>query len=214
MIISSDKTPLADIIAQAPDIIPVLNRFGVLLGVANDTIADVAIRSNIHAAFIIQLLNRYMDDDFDKHHRLEDTDKNTLIVFLKRTNTYYTESQLPSLQRHLKALLAASDWAITKPISDFLDHIIIAMAERAQKELQVLENSLQLNSVIITELMEETSQIVDQLTDLRTLLIKHAYGRLNQDLAYAVIYAISTLKKQIIIHNRIYADWIKPSCDV
>ena len=41
------------------------------------------------------------------------------------------------------------------------------------------------------------------LADLKSIMVKHLYGDYNENLCYAVIFAISSLEKDIKQHNRI-----------
>ena len=49
----------------------------------------------------------------------------------------------------------------------------------------------------------EEDPAVSQLCDLRSIMVRHLSGQYNDNLAYAVIFAIGSIERDIRQHNRI-----------
>ena len=48
------------------------------------------------------------------------------------------------------------------------------------------------------------------LHDLKNIIIRHISGNFNQNLAYAVIFSITALEKELHIHNRLLEKVLRP----
>ena len=60
------------------------------------------------------------------------------------------------------------------------------------------------NPDLLLDLWNQVEDTIEALlADLKSIMIKHLSGNYNENLCYAVIFAISSLEKDIKQHNRI-----------
>ena len=71
------------------------------------------------------------------------------------------------------------------------------------EKLKVYQSSRQVEALHLGTERRLEDPIEALLADLKSIMIKHLSGNYNENLCYAVIFAISSLEKDIKQHNRI-----------
>jgi len=142
-----------------------------------------------------------------------------IIDYLTKTNNYYSRFQLPNIERHLSSFISMSTpgnatlTLLGKFFSSFKEELTTRIADDEQNwfpyclELSNKLNKQQDNQGIeelqLCAISKEEDRIEALLCDLKNILIKHLSGDYNENLCYAVIFAIGSLEKDIKQHNRI-----------
>ncbi len=186
---------MADVLAEHNELIPVLNRFGIRLGVGDKTIGQLCEEYNLNPDFILTVLNVYLNERYLPDKELSLFDATLIADYFKRAINNYTQELVPNIEKHLNAFIALSG-------SDNGELSVL------QTVLEELKN--QLVSHLKSEVEFDTAFPDELLHDLKTILIKHVSGKYNQNLCYAVIFSIHSLEKDLIIHNRLQKKILKP----
>lgn len=179
---------LAQAIIENPSLIPVINRLGLDLGVGDSTVDATCAAHGIDPDLFIAVVNTYLSDSFDPAPLLANVKPSVFDSYAKATDSYYYHRCLPNIERHLHALLGASD-----PGSS------LEMMSRLFSELKKL----------LSARVEEGSArcpdtaVIDMLSDLRNLMIVHLRGRFDRNLIYAVVVAIVSLENDMRRNLRI-----------
>ena len=187
---------LADILSEHVELIPVIQRFGIHLGVGDKTILELCEANQLNADFIVTLFNVYIDEKYFPEKKLSSFDIHPVIDYFNHTIEYYIRDSVPNIEKHLNAFIA---------ISGGTDN----------KELQLLhEIFLQFKTELTLHLQKEMSQTADYphelLNDLKNILIRLVSASYNQNLCYAVIFSINSLQKDLCIHNRLKTKILEP----
>ena len=102
----------------------------------------------------------------------------------------------------------------------FRDTLLVKLErEKYEKTIgQIISEKLEKNTTTTETLHLHTEQRMEDpiealLADLKNILIKHLSGDYNENLCYAVIFALCTLEKDIKQHNRIRYRILKPMVD-
>ncbi len=195
MSIIKKKTVLSEILAQHYILIPIVNRFGIRLGVGDKTIESICKEQGLNIDFILTILNVYLDENYDLEKNLTQLDLEPIAAYFNETIQDYIESLVPNIEKHL--------------------HAFIALSDPKNKELRVLQE-------VFFQFKEELTQHLEKglkhtgayphelLRDIKSILIKHVSGNFNQNLCYAVIFSIGSLESDLIIHNRLRNNLLKP----
>ncbi|MGI6046981.1 MAG: LuxR C-terminal-related transcriptional regulator [Petrimonas sp.] len=186
---------LSDLLTEHSELIPVVNRFGIQLGVREKTIEKICLENELNIDFILAILNVYLDEDYDPEKDLDEFDVSLIVDYLKKTVENYMQASVPNLERHFTPF--------------------IAMSGSENKELKLLHKIF---FQFKTELSEHLHQGLEQLDDypiellhdLKNIIIKHISGNYNQNLAYAVIFSITALERELNIHNRLLNKILRP----
>ena len=189
---------VADVLAKHNELIPVFNRFGVRLGVGDKTVSDICTEHELNIDFVLTMLNVYINETYLPDSVLSLFEVEQIAEYFQRTVENYLHDLVPNIEKHLNAFIALSG-AENREFG-VLRGLFVQFKEK-------LTNSLQ-NGV-----NQNNNFPDDLLHDLKSILIKHVSGEYNQNLCHAVIFSISSLEKDLSVHNRLCNKILRPKLD-
>ncbi len=206
---------MSEVVEEHPSLIPVINRFGIKLGLGNSTVLEICNKHNINIDFFVTMINTFLNENYFPEKKLHEFHLTQIVEYLTKTNLYYQHSQLPNIERHLASLIniSAPDneslSLIGKLFQSFKDKLLTRI-ETDNKEwfphitklCQKHKNAkaLPYHLTAFNDPAEPTEAL---LTDIRHIIIKHLSGNYDENLCYAVIFAINILHTDIKQNNRI-----------
>lgn len=194
MIFVKTSSKLSALISEHNYLVPVINRFGVKLGVEDKTVLEICEQYNLNEDFFLAILNTYLNEDFFPEKKLQGFDLEMVADYLQKTDAYYMHGSLPNIEKHLNAFISMSDpnnkqlFLIRKLFLEFKTEFI----QRTEKGLIESDSSYAL------------------LLDIKNILIKHISGSFNENLCYAVLFSIDSFQEDLNKHNRIREKILKP----
>ncbi|HTN69081.1 MAG TPA: LuxR C-terminal-related transcriptional regulator [Dysgonamonadaceae bacterium] len=195
MSIIKRETVLSRILAQHHILIPIVNRFGIRLGVGNKTIETICEEQDLNIDFILTILNEYLDEDYISQSKLSQFNLEPIATYFNETIQNYLHSLVPNIEKHLNAFITLSD-----PKNEELRALQAVFLQFKEELTLHLEKGLKHSAAYPHEL----------LRDIKSILIKHVSGNFNQNLCYAVIFSVGSLESDLIIHNRLRNSILKP----
>lgn len=194
MIFLDKASVLSEVIEENHQLIPVLNRFGIKLGLGDRTIGEICKVSDINADFFLAILNTYLNEEYFPERILQKFDIELVVGYLKQTDMYMVKGQLHNLEKHM--------------------HAFIAMSDPNNKQLELIGRLFfKFKNELISQIeqgMVEGETPLALLVDLKSIIIKHLSGNFNENMCYAVIFSIDSLEKDLYRHNRIREKILKP----
>lgn len=178
---------LSEIVSVNYLLIPVINRFGIKLGLEDKSVKTICEEYNLNLEFFLTIVNTYLNEDYFPEKKLQEFEIDLVTDYLKRTDMYYIHGQIPNIEKHLNALIATSD-----PNNKQLELIRKLFLRFKEALVHRINNGL---------LDDDTSQAL--LLDLKNILIKHISGNFNENLCYAVVFSVDSLLNDLTKHNRI-----------
>ena len=97
MALINAETKLCDVILHEPSVIPVINRFGIILGVGDKSIRTVCEEKNLDCEFFVTILNTFINEDYFPENRLKSFCATQIVNYLTQTNAYYEQFQIPNI---------------------------------------------------------------------------------------------------------------------
>lgn len=211
---------MSEVVEEYPSLIPVINRFGIRLGLGDKSVKTVCEEYQLDTDFLLTVINTFLNEEYFPEKKLQTFHTSQIIDYLTKTNLYYQRYQLPNIERHLGSFIAMSTPGnnTLNLIGKFFSSFKEELTSRIDKDDRVwfpycLSLSEKLKNApssgqVETLLLETEQQQVDDpiealLADLKSIMVKHLSGDYNENLCYAVIFAISSLAKDIKQHNRI-----------
>jgi len=185
---------LSECVSENLLLIPVINRFGIKLGLGDKSLSTICEEYKLNADFFLCILNTYLNEDYFPEKKLLEFDIELVNTYLKQTDAYYAQAQIPNIEKHLNAFISISD-----PNNKQLELI--------RKLFYKFKNELQ-NRINNGILDDEVSLAL--LLDLKNILIKHISGNYNENLCYAVIFSVDSLLSDLTKHNRIRDKILRP----
>ncbi|MDD4515005.1 helix-turn-helix transcriptional regulator [Massilibacteroides sp.] len=211
---------LSEVVEEHTSLIPVINRFGIRLGLGDKSVKDICSEHQIDLDFLLVVINTFLNEEYFPEKRLQTFHTSQIIDYLTKTNSDYQRHQLPNIERHLGSFIslsAASGNNSLAVIGKFFASFKAKLTDRIEKDtnewfpycLSLSEKLGKLQTdkqeAFILNLPEHKidNSLEALLTDLKSLMIKHISGEYNENLCYAVIFAISSLEKDIRQQDRI-----------
>lgn len=220
MALVTPDTKLCEVIVDEPSVVPVINRFDIVLGVGDRTIKSICKEKGIDTSFFITILNAFIHESFFLENVTGAFNAGDVVDYLRKTNNSYLRNQLPNIERHFAALISRSDSNNNLPLlfnfyrevkteierridsdNQWFDAII--SAEQSNSEVSVAGNAVQ----------AESDSIEDKLSDLINMFVIHLRGDYNRNLCHAVLFAVISLEKDIRQNNRIRNRVLRPLVD-
>lgn len=220
MALVTPDTKLCEVIVDEPSVVPVINRFDIVLGVGDRTIKSICKEKGIDTSFFITILNAFIHESFFLENVTGAFNAGDVVDYLRKTNNSYLRNQLPNIERHFAALISRSDSNNNLPLlfhfyrevkteierridsdNQWFDAII--SAEQSNSEVSVAGNAAQ----------AESDSIEDKLSDLINMFVIHLRGDYDRNLCHAVLFAVISLEKDICQNNRIRNRVLRPLVD-
>ena len=209
---------LSDLVLKNVSLIPVLNRFGIPLGLGNSTVSEICETYHIDLQFFLCVTNSFLDPGFSGVLTLSREHAHLTMEYLERANQYYAQAQVPNIRIHIISFLKKS--VPGKGVSDNimailseLEQAVNAFAEKDEKELfpllrelsraeelKVDDWALRFDDTETDERFNAAKSIVE---DLMQILIRYIKGKFDPNLLHGVIYALSSLRNDLESNTRL-----------
>ena len=215
---------LCDVILNEPSIIPVINRFGIILGVGDKSIRTVCEEKNLDCEFFVTILNTFINEDYFPENRLKSFCATPIVDYLTLTNSYYQQFQIPNIERHFNSLISQSDsdnnnLELMKQFFEELKKELLSRIEHDRTSWfpAIRAAAEQLQGEYYGEHIhydhDEPDSLEEKLDDLKSLFVIHLRGEYDLNLCHGVIFALYSLEKDIKQHNRIRNRILRPIAD-
>ena len=200
---------LSEVVEEHPSLIPVINRFGIRLGLGDKSVKMICDEHQLDTDFLLTVINTFLNEEYFPEKKLQTFHASQIIDYLTKTNQYYLRYQLPNIERHLTSFISMSTPgnntlnAIGKFVNAFKEELT-ARIENDEKErfpycLSLCEKlkgqciAEQPDPLLQPSFEEHTEDTIEALlADLKSIMVKHLSGDYNENLCYAVIFAISS----------------------
>lgn len=207
---------MSEVVEEHPSLIPVINRFGIRLGLGDKTVKTICDEHHLDTDFVLTVINTFLYEEYFPEKKLQTFHTSQIIDYLVKTNQYYLRSQLPNIERHLGLFISKSTAGnhlslIGKFFSSFKEELTCRIRKDEESWFpyclalceKVKADATNESELLLENATNEEDPIEALLSDLKGIMIKHLTGEYDENLCYAVIFAISSLEKDIRQHNRI-----------
>ena len=159
----SDK--ICDLMSHEEDAIQIISRFGLEMGVGEQTIDEVCTSHGVHTPTFLAIVNYKVFRPSEFHVELSDIDVPTLQRYLKNAHNYFLHFRLPRLRRSLIEALLPAD-----PTTKIPGLILRCYDEFVDEIRTHIEHE---NAGLYDEHEHDDQRITDKLTEIKNLIIKY-----------------------------------------
>lgn len=199
---STDK--ICDLMAHEEDAIQIISRFGLEMGVGEQTIAEVCEAHDVHTPTFLAIVNYKI---FHQRALPEDIDLPTLQRYLKNAHTYFLDFRLPRLRRALIEAIIPAD-----PTTKIPGLILRCYDEFVDEIRTHIEHE---DEGLYDEHEHDDQRITDKLTEIKNLIIKYYPSQNDQSqITYLLISVMSDLwhtEQDFADHCAIEDDILRPA---
>lgn len=211
---------LAEVIESNAQLLPVINRFNISLGIDNQTVEEICRKININLDFFLAIINTYQNPNY--FHELKPKEYSILEVveYLKKTHSFYLNYSLPKLENILETLNVSCqihNGAIKlihtfyqKYKQELITHIEDEESRVFPYVSRLVENKTIEPGFSIISFEKEHSNVEEKINDLKTLIIRHVPPTYNQNTGNEFLIELSRFEKDIADHARIEDNLLIP----
>lgn len=223
MIVKTDK--VADVVNQNPQLILVLERLNIFLGVENKTIEEVANEKNMNAELLVLLLNMQQDENSVISLQLSEQDIRTIINYLTVSHSYFTEELYPIITADINRMVGEHDLPAMQMLKRFFTEYrneadahfeyenLIAFPYMLSLLGDAPTKEAQLENYAIDIYRQHHDNIEEKVDDLMQLLIKYLPHDENHRIRRQIILNISQLDNDLKAHARIEDNVLIPAIE-
>lgn len=213
---------LADVIHHDYNLIPVISRFGIMLGFGDASIENICKKNQINIDFFLIILNAFHDPQYLDNNYLQSFSATLLIDYLKKTHDYYLLNKIPEIEGLISEM--ASESEVDRVSHDLLQKFFEEYKNELIKHIEKEENRvypyvLDLENAVtdktvspallsrikeysITSFEDEHDNVEEKLMDLKNIIIKYLPASKNQQSRYKLLKELTVLEKDLGDHAR------------
>ena len=189
---ASDK--ICDLMAHEEDAIQIISRFGLEMGVGEQTIAEVCDAHHVHTPTFLAIVNYKV---FHQRALPADIDVPTLQRYLHNAHTYFLDFRLPRLRRSLIEAIIPAD-----PTTKIPGLILRCYDEFVDEIRTHIEHE---NAGMFDEHQHDDQRITDKLTEIKNLIIKY-YPTKTTSTEGTVTYTLISVMSELWHTEQDFAD--------
>ncbi len=214
---------MADVVLHDPTLVPVINRFGVHLGMGDQSIREICEKHQLHLPFFTTILNAFHDQLYFPKEQLQSFPAGLFVDYLQKAHRYFLDEKIPEIAGLIQETIRESSvnqkkYAVIERFfvhyrDEFRTHIqreevkvfpYVLKLEKALREDQITPEIEQLfRDYPITEYQEEHENVEEKIFDLKNIIVRHLPEPNNDRLWYQILREIFTLEKELNEHARI-----------
>lgn len=209
---ATDK--MASIVHSNYNVLPIINRLGVRLGLKDKTVAEVCESNSINTSFFLAIVNTYINSDYFPEEELQSFPPGLIVEYLQKTHKYYINYELLKIEGLLNKMLSdcVGECGNLKLIHDFFRKYQVELTNHISEEenrvfpyvLKLIENKQrEPKGYSILRFEKEHSNVDEKLSDLRNLIVKYIEPKYNDSFCNEFLIALDRFETDIKDHARI-----------
>lgn len=217
-----DTDRMCDIICEEPDLLQMMSRFGIPLGVGELTVAQVCDSHGVDTATFLAVANFIKRGAHGAADNLNDVSVKALMDYLKQAHSYFLDFQLPAIRRKLLEALDCSQpgevsYLILKFYDDYMAEVRKHMLHENRKVFTYVDELLQgrrTGDYSISQFARGHTSIEVKLQELKNIIIKYYAPTEQAELLNTVLYDIFTCETDLRIHCQVEDDIFVPAVEI
>ena len=214
---------LADVIHHDYNLIPVIGRFGIMLGFGDSSIDKICQEKQINSDFFVTILNAFHDPQYLDKDSQQNFSATQLIDYLQQTHNYYLQIKIPEIECLIGEMetndeVNSASYTILHKFFEEYKTELINHIEREEKRVYPyvieLEDAIKSNTIppsllsrieeySITTYEAEHENVEEKLKDLKNIIIKYLPPSKKQQSRYKLLKELTVLEKDLNDHANI-----------
>lgn len=213
---------LCDVICDEPSLLQMISRFGIPLGVGDQTVRQVCEAHNVDTPTFLSVANFIKRGARGAADSIDKVSVKCLTDYLKQAHTYFLDFQLPNIRRKLLEALDCSQtgevsYLILKFYDDYMAEVRKHMQHENRKVFGYVDQLLQgrrTSGFTISQFARGHSSIDVKLQELKNIIIKYYAPTEQAELLNNVLYDIFTCETDLRIHCQVEDDIFVPAVKI
>ncbi|MDF1550448.1 MAG: hemerythrin domain-containing protein, partial [Bacteroidales bacterium] len=205
---------LTKVISADFSLLPVMNRFGIQLGIKDKTIAEICDEKQINTEFFLAIINTYHNPEYFPEKELLSFSPLLIVEYLRKTHKHYIEYVFPQIENLLEKLIDSGgnqteDLKIIKTFYiKYKNEWVLHIKEEEDNVFPYLRQMIESSGKIKSEYSmhsfeKEHSNVDDKLNDLKNLIIKYIEPSYDNNICNEFLMLLANFEKDSKDHARI-----------
>lgn len=208
---------LSDLIHDNYKLLKVIDRFGIKLGLRNQSIKSICTASNLNPDLLCLIINMFCDQNYKIANPTHYEYIPQLLEYLEASHDYFLEDIIPEIQTEISKLVYNIEEPNASLIKNFFDNYIREVNEHMGHENKIVFNYISAlynayhnktsfalyNKFSILEYEKNHEDIEQVLMDLKNLLLKHLPNKDLKDNRINVLMMLFELEYELHRHQQI-----------
>lgn len=197
---------MSALISNNYPLLQVMSRFGIPLGVADNTIEEVCSKNKVDTKTFLAVANLMLHQN-NRAYKIdyEGLSLEDLMKYILSSHIFYLNFKLPSIRKNLTEAITSSDMAhlIIRYFDDYVDHIKEHLRYEEEKLFPYIKHLISGKDVgefSVKVFSEKHDHIDEPLTEFKNVIIKYYSG----DSSYEIMSVIDDLLScaaDLLAHN-------------
>lgn len=213
---------MCDVICDKPSLLQMISRFGIPLGVGEQTVRQVCEAHHVDTPTFLSVANFIKRDGRGAAESIEAVSVECLTGYLQQAHTYFLDFQLPAIRRKLLEALDCSQpgevpYLILKFYDDYMGEVRKHMQHENRKVFGYVSELLQGRrpaDYSISQFARGHSSIDVKLQELKNIIIKYYAPTGQAELLNNVLFDIFTCENDLRIHCSVEDDIFVPAVEI
>lgn len=204
---------IIDLVETNYHLLPVINRFGIVLGNQDKSLEIICKERDINVEFFLVIVNAFHHEDYFPEDELKSFSPLLIIDYLIKTHDYYLNIVLPKLDDLMRKLIE-SDTSERNQLHileqfylKYKEELLLHIQEEEHKAFpyikQIVHHRQVGKSYNIHVFEKEHTNVDMKLNDLKNLIIKYVEPVYDQHICNDFLISLFRFEKDIKDHARI-----------
>jgi len=211
---------LAEVINHDYNLIPVISRFGIMMGFGDGSIENICKSKGVNIDFFLMIINTFHDPQYLDKKYLQSFSAMVLVEYLQKAHSYYLNNKIPEIEELINDMVNKNEvdnashhilqGFFEEYKKEFINHIereenriypyVIALEKSINNNLVSEKLLSQIKEYSITSYEAEHENVEEKLIDLKNILIKYLPPSKRQQIRYKLLKELSVLEKDLHDH--------------
>lgn len=213
---------MCDVICDEPSLLQMISRFGIPLGVGEQTVRQVCEAHGVDTPTFLSVANFIRRGARGAAESIDRVSVECLTNYLKQAHSYFLDFQLPTIRRKLLEALDCSQpgevsYLILKFYDDYMGEVRKHMQHENRKVFGYVEellNGHRTGEYTISQFARGHSCIDVKLQELKNIIIKYYAPTEQAELLNNVLFDIFTCERDLRIHCQVEDDIFVPAVQI
>lgn len=213
---------ISDVICDEPTLLQMMARFGLPLGVGDQTVRQMCEAHGVDTFTFLVVANFMKRGARGAADSLEKVSVKCLTAYLEQAHTYFLDFQLPAIRRKLIEALDCSQpgevsYLILKFYDDYMGEVRKHMTHENRKVFGYVDELLKgrcLPEYSISQFARGHGSIDAKLQELKNIIIKYYAPTEKVELLHNVLYDIFNCEKDLRLHCQVEEDIFVPAVEI
>lgn len=204
----TEASKMCDVICDEPSLLQMMSRFGIPLGVGEQSVKEVCERNKVDTTTFLAVANfiKHGSDVVDQY--LDRLSVPSLITYLGQAHNYFLDFQLPNIRRKLLEAIDCSQqnevaYLILKFYDEYMGEVRRHMQHENSKIFTYVNELLEgrrRGDFEISQFARSHSSIDKKLQELKNIIIKYYTPTDSTDLLNNVLFDIFNCEADLRMH--------------